>query len=219
MLGGYANGGYVPGTGVGGRRVLTCLAFVVMVMFVGRVDAVQVRAFELVRAGETYRLHSDITLDADPSRVRSVLGRYEHIPELDPDITEVTMLGVNDDGSVRMRLATYQCVAIVCAHYRWTQDVLTLPSGDVVAEVVAGRGDIRAGRVRYRAVPHGDGARLVVDADIDVSGLPLPASLLAPWMHASLRDEALETARLVERAANALPDPLRAPHTSSSPSF
>lgn len=167
--------------------------------------ATEIRAFEVTRDGEMYRLHSDIALQADAERVRAVLARYERIPQLDPDITEVTMLGANTDGSVRMRLAGSQCVLIFCVRYRWTQDVRTLPSGDIFAEIVPDGGDIGAGWVRYRTVREGTRTRLIVDADIDASGVPLPAALAESWMQARLQDEALETARLVERAARTTP--------------
>ena len=169
------------------------------------VGATEIRAFQVTRNGEMYRLHSDITLQADAERVRAVLARYERIPQLDPDITEVTMLGANTDGSVRMRLAGSQCVLIFCVRYRWTQDVRTLPSGDIFAEIVPDGGDIGAGWVRYRTVREGARTRLIVDADIDASGVPLPAALAESWMQARLQDEALETARLVEHAARSTP--------------
>lgn len=187
----------------------------------------EVRAFEMVRSGETYRLHSDIALNADFERVRAVLARYERIPQLDPDITEVTMIGANANGSVRMRLAAHQCM-LFCIRYRWTQDVRTLPSGDILAVVVPGDGDIRAGWVRYRTVRDGDLTRLIVDADVDASSLPLPTPLVAPWLQARLKDEALETARLVEKAASeasvssrsdaSMLTPAREPRPSPSPS-
>ena len=80
-----------------------------------------------------------------------------------------------------------------------------LPSGDIFAEIVPDGGDIGAGWVRYRTVREGTRTRLIVDADIDASGVPLPAALAESWMQARLQDEALETARLVEHAARSTP--------------
>ena len=187
----------------------------------------EVRAFEMLRNGGMYRLHYDIALSADLDRVRAVLERYDRIPRLDPDIEQVTMLGANANGSVRMRLAASQCLLVFCVRYRWTQDVHTLPSGNILAVVVPGEGDIHAGWVLYRTVREGDNTRLIVDADVDASGIPLPASLAAAWMRDRLRDEALETARLVEQAAResslssgshaSAPMPMRKVHTRPAP--
>lgn len=164
--------------------------------------AAEANAFHIARSGDTFRLHSDITLGAPLERVRAVLSQYERIPRLDPDITDVTMMGANGNGSVRMRLVSSNCLVFVCIRYRWTQDVRTLPSGDIVAEIVPVAGDIQSGWVRYQTVHDGPHTRLIVDAEIDASSLPLPAALFEPWMHRRLESEAMETAHLVERAAN-----------------
>ena len=185
-----------------GRLVGALATLITMTASTVSVSAAEVNAFDVVRSGNTYRLHSDITLGAPLKRVRAVLSQYERIPRLDPDITDVTMMGANADGSVRMRLVSSHCLAFVCVRYRWTQDVRTLPSGDIFSEIVPIAGDIQAGWVRYRTVHDGPQTRLIVDAEIDASGLPLPGALIEPWMQRRLDDEALETARLVERAAN-----------------
>lgn len=166
-------------------------------------DATEVNAIHTSQNGDTFRLHSDISLGASLAHVREVLSRYDSIPRLDPDITEVTMLGANANGSMRMSLATSQCLAFICMRYRWTQDVRTLDSGEILAEIVPGHGDINTGWMRYRAVRDGSHTRLIVDAEIDTSGVALPAGLIAPWIQGRLEDEALETAHLVERAADA----------------
>lgn len=189
----------------GTRHLASAVLLLVMgaLATAGPARSAEVRSFDISRNGQTYRLHSDIALSAHPARVREVLSRYERIPQLDPDITEVTLLGHTANGSIRMRLAASQCLVLLCVRYRWTQDVRTLPSGDILAVIVPGDGDIQSGWIRYGAVPDGDRTRLLVDADVDASGIPLPAYLAAPWLQARLRDEALETAQLVERAARA----------------
>jgi len=192
-----------------------CLLIIVLVLSAGlgtpaAGSAAELKAFEVTRNGARYRMHSDIALLADIESVRSVLSRYESIARIDPDISEVTMLGANDDGSVRMRLASSHCVGFVCLKYRWTQDVRTLPSGAILARMVPGAGDIESGWVRYQTIRYGSKTRLVVDAEIDASGIPLPASLIGPWMQRRLEKEAIETARLVERAAAPASAPRRA---------
>ena len=168
----------------------------------GIAGAAEINLVEVERSGQMYRLHSDITLRAPLERVRVVLSRYERIPRLDPDIREVTILGPNANGGVRMRLVSSQCLGVICKRVRWTQDVRTLPSGDILAEMVPSDGDIQAGWVRYRTVHDDHQTRLIVDAEIDASSIPLPGVLLDPLMQRRLENEALETARLVELAAS-----------------
>ena len=184
------------------RSLCALLGLLVGITTSTTAGAVTVNAFDIARSGDTFRLHSDITLRAPLERVRAVLSQYERIPRIDPDITEVTMMGVNANGSVRMRLASSHCFLFACLRYRWTQDVRTLPSGDIVAEIVPVPGEAQSGWVRYRTVRAGEHTRLVVDAEIDASGLPLPGALIGPWMQRRLDDEARETGYLVEGAAN-----------------
>ncbi|NIR61780.1 MAG: hypothetical protein GWO02_20995, partial [Gammaproteobacteria bacterium] len=39
--------------------------------------AIEVNAFEVARNGETYRLHSDVKLGAEPEKVRRLLHQFE----------------------------------------------------------------------------------------------------------------------------------------------
>lgn len=186
----------------GGRAACTGLLLLGASALINPVAAIEVRAFQVARDGERYHLHSDMVVRASLERVNRILHRFDQIPSLDPDISEVTVLGTNPDGSVRMRLAARQCFLWICIPYGWTQDVSLLPSGDIYARMVAGGGDIESGWIRYRTEARENGTRLVVDAEIDASGIVFPAALIEPLMQARLRDEALETARLVEQAAN-----------------
>ena len=164
------------------------------------VHAVEVNTLEISREGKVYRVHSDTFLNAPRVQVQALLAQYDRIPRLDPDISEVALLGVTADGSTRMRLASRQCVLLICFRYRWVQDVSTTKIGDILARFVAGGGNLTQGWMRYRTLASGDGTRLIVLAQLAAPDLPLPASLTGHFMRKKLLTEARETALLIERA-------------------
>ena len=165
------------------------------------VHAAEVRQLEVSRDGQMYRLYSEMFVNAPHSDVRSLLARYDAVAKLDPDITKVEMLGANPDGTLRMRLASKQCVLVFCFSYRWTQDVLSTANGNILAKILPGGGDLTSGWVLYRTAQSGTGTRLIVDAHIAAPALKLPRAVVRHFMRRKLKNKAYETASLVERAA------------------
>lgn len=147
-----------------------------------------------------YRVHSDTFLNAPRVQVQALLKQYDRIPRLDPDIYDVELLGLTSDGSTRMRLASRQCVLIMCFRYRWVQDVSTTKNGDILARFVPGGGNLTQGWMRYRTLASGDGTRLIVLAQLSAPNLPMPVSLTGHFIRKKLLTEARETALLIERA-------------------
>jgi hypothetical protein len=147
-----------------------------------------------------YMMHSESVVQAPVSRVRALLMDYENFLRLNPDIKRVEPMEQLDDGGTRMGVSSSFCIATVCLHFDWVQDVRLLPSGDITVTIVPDRGDFRQGNSRWRLFPNGGSTRLIFDADLTPNQWFPP--VIGPWMmKQKLYEEASEIAHGLERMA------------------
>ncbi|MFO1352291.1 MAG: SRPBCC family protein [Gammaproteobacteria bacterium] len=141
--------------------------------------------------------HTEVMIALPVHKVRAILTDYRNLARLNPSIKTVDILARGAGGKVRMQVVSQSCVLFFCRGYRWVQDVITLPSGDIIARVDPARSDFRAGWTRYRLLPEAGKTRLVFDADL-VGDFELPSGIGAWMVKRKLLDESYALARNVE---------------------
>ncbi|MBF6648040.1 SRPBCC family protein [Methylobacter sp. BlB1] len=147
-----------------------------------------------------YMMHSESVVQAPVSKVRALLMDYENFLRLNPDIKRVEPMEHLDGGGTRMGVSSSLCIAVVCLHFDWVQDVRLLPRGDIAVTIVPNRGDFRKGNSRWRLLANGGGTRLIFDADLTPNQWFPP--LIGSWMmKQKLYEEASEIAHGLERMA------------------
>ncbi|MDQ2694300.1 MAG: SRPBCC family protein [Pseudomonadota bacterium] len=166
--------------------------------------AAAAHAAEVVVATVGYRdgrflMHSVSRVQAPEPRVRAILTDFGNLPAVNGGLKSVTVTERLGDGGTRMQVASRVCILAFCLTFDWPQTVRTQADGDIVAVIGPG-GDFREGRARWRLIAEDGGTRMIFDADL-VPAFWFPP-LIGPWLiKRKLQDEALETARGVERAA------------------
>lgn len=163
-------------------------------------------AAELIQSVAEYQegrfsAHSEVLIGLPVARVRAILTRYEELPQVNGGIKTVKILDHRDAGRVRMQVRAAGCILFICKSFSWVQEAETLASGDIVTTMDPRVSDFREGRVRYRLLPEGEHeTRLVADAQV-VPDFWFPPLIGPSLIKRKLREEALDTARGVERVA------------------
>lgn len=141
-------------------------------------------------------------LNATPAEVYAVLTDYRALPRINPAIRSARVLSRSQGGAVRVATVMRACVWFYCKVLHQVQRMTATPPHRLCAVVVPSQSDFRSGRARWRVERCGRATCIAFHARLQPDFWVPP--LIGPWLiQRKLRDEALVTARGIERLARA----------------
>ncbi|MGQ0502109.1 MAG: SRPBCC family protein [Panacagrimonas sp.] len=176
-------------------------------------------AFELLdiaveRADARYRVHMSVTLDASARAAYEVFSDVTQLPRINPAVLEARTLPEPVAAGQRVMTRVRVCISFFCRQLRQVQDMQFLPGatgGEIRAEVIPERSDLRYGRASWSLEDCGHRACLRFDAELEPDFWVPP--LIGPWLiQRKLRGEAMETSAGIERLAQARDGATDPPH-------
>lgn len=165
--------------------------------------AARVRSLSVHDHDGVYVVDMRARLDAKPAEVYAVLTDYRALPRINPAIRSVRVLPPSQGAGGRTRVATVTraCVWFYCKVVHQVQRMTATPPHRVQAVIVPSQSDFRSGHAQWTVERCGQSACLTFHARLQPDFWVPP--LIGPWIiQHKLRDEALITARGIERLAN-----------------
>lgn len=161
--------------------------------------AMTIQHFEVGEQGSSYFVRLEARLQAPPARVMQVLRDYRGYPRLDPRIVEARMVG-EGAGEPLLFTRLRGCLGWGFCRDMDRYEQLTYSEGVLVAEAIAGRGDLVSGRTETRVVADGSGARVTYRNDFEPS-FWIPRWLVQAWMRRTLEEGTRQLFENVEKRA------------------
>jgi len=171
-----------------------------LTLFPGVLLAGEILDSSVVRDGAVYRLSIIARVEAPLAVVYQSITDFNNLAAINPSIEESRVLELQGDGRQRVRSVIRVCVLVFCKRVEQVQDVTLVDHRTVVATMVPGAGDFRAGLARWELTAAGTGTDLhfteVFEPDFWVP------PLIGPWLiEKKLVREVAETAMYIERQA------------------
>jgi hypothetical protein len=185
-------------------RVLAAL-LALLALDSGSAAAMTVERFEVGQQGAGYFVRLQARLQAPPARVMQVLRDYRGYPGLDPRIVEAHMVG-EGPGAPLLFTRLRGCLGWGFCRDMDRYEKVTYAEGVVVAEAIAGRGDLASGRTETRVVADGSGTRVTYRNDFEPS-FWMPRWLVQAWMRRTLEEGTRLLFENVEKRAAEAPRP------------
>ena len=142
--------------------------------FSSRSGAGDLKEFRVYDNGGTYHVTMVMGVHAPLGYVRAVLTDFEHIYRLNPSITESEILPSPLPGVTRVRTRVRGCILFFCKEIERVEDVRTLETGDLQAEIVPELSDIRSGMAKWKTRKTGD------DTQVTYTGYMEPDFFVPP---------------------------------------
>jgi hypothetical protein len=148
-----------------------------------------------------YRVTVDTLLNASPDVVFDILTDYDSWPHLSSLIVESQVEESTGPANHRVRTRSRGCVLAFCKTIDQVQHVSTSGGWHIEAEVLPYQGDLRSGWARTELIPEGGATRFRYEMSL-VPDFWIPPIIGPAIIRHKLREEAIETARIVEALAH-----------------
>lgn len=154
----------------------------------------------VVHDGAVYRLSITVRVEAPLAVVYQAITDFTNLAAINPSIKESEVLGSQGAGRQRVRSVIRVCILVFCKQVEQVQDVTLVDHRTVVATMVPGAGDFRAGLARWELTVVG------ADTDLHFTEAFEPdfwvPPLIGPWLiERKLVREVAETAMYIEGQA------------------
>lgn len=180
------------------RLLLATLVFTLV--YGTQVLANELAEVEVTEDEGVYYIKASAVLNAPADYVRNVLTDYAHIYRLNPSIIESEVLASSDKNSSRVRTKVIGCIASFCEELERVEEVRTLASGDIQAEIVPESGQFKSGITLWKIQSMGEHARLTYHAEME-PGFFIPPIIGSYLVKARLRDEITTSFTTLEKIA------------------
>ena len=186
-------------------RWLTAL-LLVLFLCVGNVSSLA--AAELIKldvdhSEGTYTIRLEMELDVTADRIQQVLTNYSQLHRLSPSIVESRRLSSLRDGYARVFTRMDSCVLFYCRELTRVEDIYQTSSGDLVAVIVPGQSDFKAGTAWWRITERGEHSLLVYEANMQ-PGFFIPPMFGSYLVKKNIKDELLTSINRIECCASSL---------------
>ena len=163
-------------------------------------QAGEILASRVTHDGAVYRLSISARVNAPLALVYQSITDFTNLAAINPSIEESQVLASPDAGRQRIRSVIKVCILLFCKRVVQVQDVTLVDGHTVVATMVPGAGDFRAGLARWELTPYGTATDLhfteVFEPDFWVP------PLIGPWLiKKKLVNEVAETVMYIETKA------------------
>ena len=178
----------------------------VLLMFAGH--AGDLVAAELIKLDVdykqgTYTIRLEIELDVTADRVQQVLTNYRQLQRLSPSIVESRRLPTPHDGYVRVFTRLDSCVLFICRELIRVEDIYQTASGDLLAVIVPGQSDFKAGTALWKVTRQGEHTLLVYEANMQPDFF-IPPMFGSYLVKKKIKDELLTSINRIECCASSL---------------
>ncbi len=180
--------------------------------------AAQIDAITVTNRDDAYMIAFDAVLDAPAPQTFKVIGNFQRMGKINPDIIAVSVDATPTGRGDRVSSTIESCVLIFCRQIVQVEDVVALDGNTIIADIVPGAGDFKSGSTLWRLTSVGPRTRLRYKAT-RVADFWIPP-LIGPWAVKRTMREQLEISIMaIERLANQGPGlggevPCTAPQTT-----
>ena len=150
--------------------------------------------------GAVYRLSITARVDAPLTVVYQSITDFTNLAAINPSIEESQILELQGADRQRVRSVIRVCILVFCKRVEQVQDVTLVDSHTVVATMVPGAGDFRAGSARWALMAVGTATDLYFTETFEPDFWVPP--LIGPWLiEKKLVREVAETTLSIEGQA------------------
>ena len=150
--------------------------------------------------GAVYRLSISARMDAPLAVVYRSITDFSNLSAINPAIEESQVLESRGAGQSRVRSVIKVCILVFCKRVEQVQDVTLVDGRTVVARMVPGAGDFRAGLARWELTAVGTATDLHFTETFEPDFWVPP--LIGPWLiEKKLVREVAETTLYIEGQA------------------
>lgn len=164
------------------------------------IDAAEVRRVEVSERNGLYSIDAEILVAASMGQVFDVLTDFENLAGLSSAIRESRVEQKIDDTEQLVYTQVKGCVLFFCRTVQRVERVKTHYPCELSADLVDGKGDLKASRSYWRLSPSGDGTRLYFSTHVE----PLfwvPASIGESVIKRMVMQSVLDSMEAAERRA------------------
>ena len=152
------------------------------------------------REGDVYSLSITAHVEAPLEQVYRSVTDFANLAAINPSIEESGVLE-SQGNRQRVRSVIRVCILVFCKRVVQVQDVTLVDARTVVAVMVPGEGDFRAGMARWQLTPVGGGTELLFTETFEPDFWVPP--LIGTWLiERELVREVAETAMYIEGMTN-----------------
>jgi len=184
---------------------LTAVALILL-LFVsnaGDLSAADLIQLDVEHKEGTYTIRLEMELDVTADRIQQVLTNYSQLHRLSPSIVESRRLSSPRDGYARVFTRMDSCVLFYCRELTRVEDIYQTSSGDLVAVIVPGQSDFKAGTAWWRITGRGEHSLLVYEANMQ-PGFFIPPMFGSYLVKKNIKDELLTSINRIECCASSL---------------
>lgn len=169
--------------------------------------AAEVRAVQVERDDQRFRIDMHIALDARPARVFQALQDYAAMPRYNPDLRSVRIEPSSDPGRVRLFTTIHTCVLFFCKtlHQQQVMTARADRSGGTLRADLIPQGSAFSGQGLWIVKPCRNGrARSCIDLELDLVPQFWVPPVIGPWLvRRTMSDEAQRSTLGLEQLARA----------------
>ncbi len=181
-------------------RTRTRVLFVSALLLSCALQAGEILHSNVTRDGAEYNLSITARVNAPLAVVYRSITDFNNLGAINPSIRESQVLVSPEAGHHRVRTVIQVCILVFCKRVEQVQDVVLVDSRTMIATMVPGAGDFRAGLARWELTEDGVATELhfteVFEPDFWVP------PLIGPWLiKRKLTHEVAETAMHIEAIA------------------
>jgi hypothetical protein len=174
--------------------------FIGLSLFPGVLLAGEILESSVAHDGAVYRLSITARVEAPLAVVYRSITDFSNLAAINPSIEESQVLASQSAGRQRVRSVIRVCILVFCKRVVQVQDVTLVDHRTVVATMVPGGGDFRAGLARWELTAVGAATDLHFTEAFEPDFWVPP--LIGPWLiEKKLVREVAETAMYMERQA------------------
>lgn len=169
-----------------------------LILFPCALPAGEILDSSVTHDGIVYRLSISARMDAPLAVVYRSITDFSNLSAINPAIEESQVLESQGTRRSRVRSVIKVCILVFCKRVEQVQDVTLVDGRTVVARMVPGAGDFRAGLARWELTAAGDATELHFTEAFEPDFWVPP--VIGPWLiERKLVREVAETAMYIEK--------------------
>jgi Polyketide cyclase / dehydrase and lipid transport len=155
-------------------------------------NASQLIRLEVTQQADYYEIRLEMEVDAPADTVRDILTDYANLDRLNASITSSKVVGVNQNGAVRVLTRLRNCILFFCMNLQKVEDVTEDDHGRILVAMVPDSSNFRSGFATWEVRSTGNRSRVIHYAKLE------PDLWIPPWLGTAilkntLRQEILES--------------------------
>lgn len=147
-----------------------------------------------------YHIKVSATIDASEEHIRRVVTDFTHAYRINNSIIESEVLPSLNNEITRVRARVLCCTDWFCREAERVDDVRTLDSGEIHADIVPAESDFYSGTTSWKFIPRNNKTQLIYQASIEPAFF-IPPIIGKKMVVESLKEQFIDTFSRIERVA------------------